>query len=86
MVTPQAQIKVNLSVSLKEYIESKAQKFGMPMASYIKHLILKDVEEMEYPIFKASTKTEKAYKQALEEQREDKLIPVKDVDKFFEEL
>lgn len=86
MITPQSQIKVNLSISLKEYLESKAQKFGMPLSGYIKHLILKDVEDMEYPTFEASDKTIKAYKEAMKNKKEGKLIEVKDIDEFFDNL
>jgi hypothetical protein len=84
MVTPQAQIKVNLPVNLKEFIESKAQKFGMPLAGYIKHLILKDVAEMEYPIFEASDRTIKKAKEALA--NIDKSIIVEDIDEYFKNL
>lgn len=84
MITQQTQIKLNLPVSLKEYLESKASKFGTPLAVYIRHLILKDIEDMDYPVYEASDKTIKAYKKALKE--EGKAIEVKDVDKFFENL
>lgn len=84
MITQQTQIKLNLPVSLKEYLESKASKFGTPLAAYIRHLILKDIEDMDYPIYEASEKTIKAYKKALKE--EDRAIEVRDVDKFFANL
>lgn len=84
MITQQAQIKLNLPVSLKEYLESKASKFGTPLAAYIRHLILKDIEDMDYPTYEASDKTIKAHKKALKE--ENKAIEVKDVDKFFDNL
>ncbi len=86
MITPQSQIKVNLPVNLKEFIESKAQKFGMPLAGYIKHLILKDVGDMDYPVFELSARSEKAYKRALKAQKQGKLIDVNDVDEFFKKL
>jgi len=86
MNTPQAQIKINLPVRMKDYIESKANKFGMPVSGYIKHLILKDVENMDYPIYQASERTEKAYSKAETEYDSGKLVKVKDVDTFFEEL
>ena len=86
MITQQTQIKINLPVALKEFVQSKAQRFGMPLATYIKHLILKEVEEMEYPVFPASKRTELAYKQALKDQKEGKLIKVDDIVKFFKEL
>ena len=86
MITQQAQIKVNLPVQLKEYLESKANKFGMPLAGYIKHLILVDVADMDYPVYEASDRTVKAYKKALKEQKQGKLVATDDIDKFFKEL
>lgn len=80
------QIKINLSIQLKEFLESKAKKFGMPTASYIKHLILKDVEEIDYPVFEASEATIIAAKKAMKEYKDGKSIRVEDIDKFFREL
>ncbi len=76
MNTPQAQIKVNLPLTMKEYLESKASKFGLPLAGYIKHLILKDIEDMDYPTYTASDATEKSYKKAIEEYESGKTIKV----------
>ena len=84
MITQQAQIKINLPAALKEYLESKASRFGMPLAGYIKHLMLKDVEDMEYPTFEASDRTIKAYKKALKDK--DKAIEVTNIDEFFKNL
>ncbi len=86
MITQQAQIKINLPLALKEYLESKANKFGMPIAGYIKHLILKDVDTMDYPTYKASAKTEEAYKKAKDEEKNGKLISVSDIDNYFDNL
>ncbi len=86
MNTVQSQIKVNIPLSMKEFLESKASKFGMPLGGYIKHLILKDIEDMDYPTYKASSETEKAYKKAMEEQDNGKIVKVKNIDTFFEEL
>lgn len=86
MNTAQAQIKVNISQAMKEYLDSKANKFGMPVAGYIKHLILKDIENMDYPVYQVSEETEKAYRKAVEEAEGGKLIKVNDVDKFLDEL
>ena len=84
MIIQQAQIKLNISVALKDYVESKANKYGMPIAGYVKHLILKDVEDMDYPTFEASDKTIETYKKALKEK--DKAIEVTDLDNFFKDL
>ena len=56
----------------------------MPLAGYIKHLILKDVADMEYPTFEASDRTIKKAKEALK--NKDKAVLVKDVDEFFKNL
>lgn len=87
MITTQAQIKINLPLPLKEYLESKASKFGMPVAGYLKHLILKDVEDMEYPTFQASDSTIEAFKKAIKEK--DKAVSFKNVaelDKYLKNL
>ena len=86
MITQQTQIKINLSATMKDYLESKASKFGMPIAGYVKTLILNDIKDMDYPTYQASDSTEKAYKKALQEYDEGKTIKVDDVDTFFEEL
>lgn len=84
MNTPQSQIKINLSENMKDFIQSKANRYGMPIAGYIKHLILKDVEDMDYPVFEASDKTIKAYKEAIK--NKDKAIEVTDIKEFFKNL
>ena len=87
MVTPQAQIKITLPVALKEFLESRAQKFGLPIATYVKNLIVNDVKDMDYPIFEASDATIKAYKKAMKEK--DKAVTIrntKELHKFFKNL
>lgn len=84
MITQQTQVKINLPVGLKDYLDSKAQKFDMPIAGYIKHLILKDVAEMDYPTFQISERSEKKAKEALKNRN--KAIKVTNVSKFFDEL
>ena len=51
------QLKVNLSEELQDLLRSKASKFGLPLTQYVKHVLIKDVEDEEYPIFKASSET-----------------------------
>lgn len=84
MITQQAQIKINLPLSLKEFVESKAQKFGLPMASYVKHLIISDVKDMEYPEFEASDSTIKAYKKAM--RNKDKAVTIHNTKELHEFL
>ncbi|KKR33027.1 MAG: hypothetical protein UT63_C0025G0004 [Candidatus Gottesmanbacteria bacterium GW2011_GWC2_39_8] len=73
MRTPQAQIKINLPLRFKEFVESKASQFGMPLAAY-----------MQYPTYEASEKVIKETKKALREKN--RAIEVKDVHKFFKDL
>lgn len=84
MITQQAQIKINLPLPLKDFIESKASRYGLPVATYIKHLIMKEVEDMDYPVFEASAKTIKTGKKALKNRH--KATVVTDIDKYFESL
>lgn len=63
MNTP-IQLKLNLSPELQELLRSKASKFGVPLTQYVKHVLIKDVEDEEYPVYKASEATEKAAKLA----------------------
>lgn len=41
----QTQIKVNLSVQLKQYLQLKAEAVGVTMSEYIRHLIMKSIED-----------------------------------------
>lgn len=87
MITQQTQIKLNLPLALKEFLESKAQRFGIPIAAYVKHLIIKDVEDMEYPTFEASDSTIKAFKKVMKEK--DKAVNFRNVaelDKYLKNL
>lgn len=86
MNTPQAQIKLNLPLPLKDRAESQASKFGVPLATYLKHLIMKDTEDIDYPVFQASARTERLARQAMKEYKEGRTIRVDNVDKFFKEL
>ncbi len=78
MITQSAQIKVNLPVALKDHLEAKASKFGMPLAGYIRYLILKEVSTNDYPTFTASEKTETAYQKAQKEEKEGILTKYED--------
>ncbi|KKS48002.1 hypothetical protein A3J20_01030 [Candidatus Gottesmanbacteria bacterium RIFCSPLOWO2_02_FULL_42_29] len=75
------QLKINLTEELQELLKSKASKFGIPLTQYVKHVLMKDVEDQEYPIFKASEETERAAREAL--QQLDKAVNAKS---FFQKL
>ena len=84
--TPSVQIKVTLPEKLQELVQSKADLYGLTISTYIKHLVIDDVKDMEVPVFQMSKKTEDNGLQALEEYRDGKTIAVDDVDEFFDNL
>lgn len=79
MITEQTQVKINLPLALFDYAQSEASRFGITIASYFKHLLLKEVEKKEYPVFKASKRTEMAYQKAMKDYKAGKTIEVKDI-------
>ncbi len=84
MITQQSQIKVNLPVALKDYLESKARKFDLPIASYVKHLILKDVSDLDFPTFRISQSSEEKARKALADRKNS--IKVGNVTEYFKTL
>lgn len=65
MNTAQVQLKISLSQQLNGLLQSKALRLGLPVTQFVKHLIVKDVEDEEYPTFQMSERTEKRLKEAL---------------------
>ena len=84
MITQQSQIKINLPLALKEFLESRANRFDMPIASYVRHLILKDVSEIDFPSFKISNSSEEKAKKALSEKK--RSVKVTNVKDYFKNL
>ena len=70
----QSQLKLNLPFPMKLYVENRANTFGMTIAAYIKHLIAKDIEDKEYPIYQASEKVEQTYRKAMKNKSNSVLI------------
>jgi hypothetical protein len=75
------QLKITLSEELQNLLQTKASKLGVPLTLYVKHVLMKDVEHEDYPIFKASEETVKAAREALKHL--DKAVNAKD---FFQQL
>lgn len=84
MNTLQVQLKISLSEQLKGLLESKAARLGVPTTQFVKHLIIKEVEEESYPTFKASERTIKRAKKAMKEI--DKSVVVDDIHEYFKKL
>ena len=81
----QIQLKISLSEQLNDLLESKAARLGVPVTQFVKHIILKEVEE-EYPTFAMSERTEKRARQALKEYAKGKAGIIDDIDTFFKKL
>lgn len=79
----QIQLKVSLSEQLNELLQSKAARFGVPVTQFVKHLIMKEVED-EIPTFAASDWLENKTKKAI--MQIDKAVEVKDIHQFFKNL
>lgn len=81
MITQQAQIKLNLPLALKGYLESKANKYDIPVSAYLKHLILKDVADIDYPTFQISDASEKKARKAILDRS--KAINISNISQYF---
>ncbi|HTK03864.1 MAG TPA: hypothetical protein VL401_03830 [Alphaproteobacteria bacterium] len=73
MSTIQAtQIKVTLPDELYLHLKSKAERFGLGLASYLRHLVINDVKDVDIPVFKMSAEREKIALKALEDYKSGK--------------
>lgn len=84
MKTVTTQIKITLPPALKKYVQNRARRFDLPLAGYLKHLILKDIEQTEFPLFTPSARTQRKIKWALENLN--KFERVENLKGFFEAL
>ena len=80
----QIQLKVSLSARLNELLQEKAARLGVPVTQFVKHLIIKEVDEDDYPTFQMSARTERRAKKALAERH--KAIVVDDIHEYFKNL
>ncbi|OGV96453.1 hypothetical protein A2W24_00610 [Microgenomates group bacterium RBG_16_45_19] len=80
------QVKVTLPDELYLHLKSKAEKFGLNLASYIRHLVINDVKDIDIPIFKMSEKTEKRGLRALKEHEEGKTTKLENINEYFDNL
>ena len=70
--TQTTQIKVTLPDELYLHLKSKAEKFGLNLASYVRHLVINDVKDVDVPVFRMSEKTEKIALKAIEDYKNGK--------------
>lgn len=84
--TQTTQIKVTLPDELYLHLKSKAEKFGLNLASYVRHLVINDVKDVDIPVFKMSEKSEKIALDALEDYKKGKTRKIDDLDDYFSNL
>jgi len=80
------QLRVTLPIQLQGYLRAKADKFGLSLSSYVKNLILTDVQDIDYPVYKMSAKREMIAFQALQDHQDGKTHTIQDVDEFLNNL
>ncbi len=80
------QVKITLPDELYLHLKSKAQKYGLPLASYVKNLVINDVKDVDIPVFKMSAKREKVTLRALADYKKGKTRAIKDIDSYLDSL
>lgn len=84
MNTGQIQLRLTLTDQLYEFLQGQASRLGIPVTQMVKHMIIEKAQKEEYPTFRASEKTEKAYQEAMAHL--DQAVEVKDVKEYFDNL
>ena len=87
MSTLQAtQIKITLPGELYLHLKSKADKLGLNLASYVRHLVINDVKDIDVPAFKMSEEREKIALKALDDYNSGKTKEMRNVDSYLDSL
>ena len=77
----QIQVKISLTSQLYDFLQGQSSQLGIPVTQVVKHMIIEKAQKDSYPTYKASKRTEEAYKQAIADQ--ENAIAVDDVDEYF---
>ncbi len=80
------QLRVTLPAALQAYLQTKASKLGLNMSTYVKHLIINDVKDVEYPVYQASPKIEDAYQKAKKAEENNQLVQIDNMNDFLNNL
>lgn len=67
-----SQIKVTVPKRMREFLDTKASNLGLATSVYIKHLIIKDIEDLDFPEYQASDITEQSIEEAIKEYKDGK--------------
>lgn len=81
MIKGQIQVKVSLTSQLYEFLLGQSSQLGIPITQVVKHMIIEKAQRDSYPTFRASKRTEEAYKQAMLDI--DNAIEVDNVEEYF---
>jgi len=81
MNTTQIQLKISLSEQLNELLTTKAAYIGVPVTQLVKHLIINEVKNLNYPTFQMSQSTEKRAQEAMNQ-----IDNAVDASDFFKQL
>ena len=81
--TQTTQVKITLPDELYMHLKSKAEKFDLNLASYIRHLVINDVKDIDIPVFKMSEKREKIALKALEDYKSGKTKAIDNVNNYL---
>jgi len=84
MNTGQIQVRLTLTDQLYEFLKGQSSRLGIPVTQVVKHMIIEKAQKEDYPTFRASARTEQAYKEAMAHL--DQAVVVSDVDEYFENL
>lgn len=84
--TQATQVKVTLPDELYLHLKSRAERFGLNLASYIRHLVINDVKDVDIPVLKMSEKREKIALKALEDYKSGKTRAMNNVDNYLASL
>ena len=60
-------VRIVLRPALKEKLNRRAMYFGVGLSTYLKHLILRELEETELPTYLPSEQLIKNYKKSLKD-------------------
>ena len=80
------QVKITLPLQLHGFLKTKADRLGLPVAAYVKNLIIDDIKDTDIPTFPLSEKQEKKGLQALKEYKAGKTSEITDIEAFFKNL
>lgn len=76
----------SLPEELYWHLKSKADRFGLNLASYVRHLVINDVKDGDIPVFKMSEKREKIALKALDDYEHGRTKEIGNLDKYFDSL